>query len=457
MIPFILRSLGVGTALLGGLVLGASVARAEAPGPSPDVGARPPGLAGEPAAAESTFVSFADAVALARTRGYDVLLATATVRAAEADVRTAGQAPNPTLGGGPARRIDCFAAPCPTPWGAFANLSDEGLLEGALSRKRALREDVARRALEAARYGRADVERMVVGQVKVQYVQTVAAQARLELARDVAASLQKSVDVNRVRYPRVIDEGQLARVEQEFLRALQEVDRAAREVRQQQIQLAFLLGRAGPASSLAVDRRILDYRVPEALVTLDRAALLRAALEARPDRRQVDAQVAQTEASVTLAQRRRIPDVSLLVQYQQLGSGDNAPQPPTLAVGASLPLPIFYRQEGEIARAEADRQGALLVRRRLEAVVASDLDAALSAFGAARLIVERYESGLLERARRALEITQVQFNAGSATLTDLLDAQRSYVAVNSGYLAELVAYWAAAFQLEQAVGKEFVR
>ena len=34
----------------------------------------------------------------------------------------------------------------------------------------------------------------------------------------------------------------------------------------------------------------------------------------------------------------------------------------------------------------------------------------------ARRIVERYESALLERAKRALDITQVQFTAGSATL-----------------------------------------
>lgn len=428
----------------------AAEARADTVEPSP--------ARAQPAQApQAQLVSLPDAIALARTRGYEVLLASANVRGAEAEVRIAGQTPNPVLSGGPSRRVDCFSAPCPSPWGAFANLSDEGLVEGAITRKRALRADVAKRALDAARYGRADAERVMVAQTKVQYVQTAAAQARLELARDVAASLQKSVDINRVRYPRVIDEGQLARVEQEFLRAEQEVDRAKREVRQQQIELAFLLGEAGPIPELVVDRKVLDFRVPEGLAAIDKTALLRTALESRPDRRQAVAQVAQSEASITLAQRKRVPDVSLLVQYQQLGTGDNAPQPPTLSVGVGLPLPLFYQQQGEIGRAEADRQSALVTRRRLEAVVASDLESSLNAFTTARQIVERYESALLERAKRALDITQVQFNAGSATLTDLLDAQRSYVAVNSGYLAELVGYWTAVFQVEQAVGKEVAR
>lgn len=426
-------------AVLGVVAPFANVARADTPVAAPQV------------------VSLPDAVALARTRGYDVLLAGATVRGAEADVRTAGQLPNPTVTAGPSRRIDCLGSPCASAWGGFVTLSDEGLVEGALTRKRALREDVAKRALEAARHGRADAERVIVAQTKVQYVQTAAAQARLDLTRDVAASLQRSVDVNRVRYPRVIDEGQLARVEQEALRAQQEVDRAMRELRQQQIELAFLLGSTGPVPELVVDRRVLDYRVPEALATIDKTALLRAALDTRPDRRQAVAQVAQSEASVTLAERKRIPDVSLLVQYQQLGTGDNAPQPPTLSVGVGLPLPLFYQQQGEIGRAQAERQSALVARQRVEALVANDLESALSAFTTARSVVERYESALLERAKRALDITQVQYTAGSATLTDLLDAQRSYVAVNSGYLAELVSYWTAVFQVEQAVGKELGR
>ncbi|MDB4943751.1 MAG: Heavy metal efflux outer membrane protein CzcC family [Labilithrix sp.] len=401
-------------------------------------------------------LSLADAVALARTRGYDLLVANAAVKGAEADVRTAGQLPNPTLSAGPARRVDCGTC-AGGAWGVNASLSDEGLLEGAITRKRRLREDVARRALEAARFGRANSERVVVAQVKAQYVQTAAAAARLDLTREVAASLQKSVDVNRVRYPRVIDEGQLARVEQEALRAESDVDLAIRQLRQEQIDLAVLLGNEGPVPELAVDRKALDFKVPESLVALDKAALLRTAFESRPDRKQALSQVAQAESNVTLTERTRIPDISLQLSYQQLGSGDAAPQPPTFGVGVGLPLPLFYQQQGEISRANADRQSALVARRRLETSLVADVESAVNTFVTARRVVERYEGSLLERARRARDITQVQYTAGSATLTDLLDAQRSYVQVNSGYLDELVRYWTSVFQLEQAIGKELVR
>lgn len=402
-------------------------------------------------------LSFADAVAIARTRGYDVLLASANVRSAEAEIRIAGQTPNPALTAGPSRRVDCFSGNCPTPWGAFATLTDQGLIEGAITRKRKLKADVARRALDAAQFGRANAERVLVAQVKVQYVQTAAALARLDLTREVAASLQKSVDISRVQYPRVIDLGELARVEQEALRAQGEVDLAVRQLRQEQIELAVLLGTEGAVPDLVVERAVLDFKVPNALVTLDRTALLRTAMENRPDRKQAVAQVAQTEASVSLAERQRFPDVAFLVQYQQLGSGDSAPQPPTLSFGVGLPLPLFYQQQGEIGRAEADRQAALIGRRRLETMLVADLEAAVNTFSTARRIVERYESALLDRAKVARDITQTKYTAGSGRLTDLLDAQRSYVQVNSGYLSELVNYWTAVFLLEQAVGKELAR
>ncbi len=402
-------------------------------------------------------LSLAEAVATARMRGFDVLVAEASVRSAQAGVRLAGQPPNPVLSAGPSRRLDCFSGNCPGAWGMFATLSDQGLIEGALTRKRRLREDAATHALEASRFGRANAERVVVAQTKVQYVQVAAAQARVELSREVAASLQKSVEVNRVRYPRVIDEGQLARVEQEAMRAQQEVDLALRQLRQEQIDLAVMLGTTGPIPEISVDRDVLVFHVPDALATLDKTSLLRIAMDNRADRKQAVAQVAQAEAAVSLAERQRFPDVSLLLQYQQQGTGDAAPSPPTLSVGVGVPLPLFYQQQGEIGRAEAERQAALVTRHRLESAVAADLESAVNTFSTSRRIVERYESALLARARRARDITQIQFDAGSATLTDLLDAQRSWVQATGGYYAELVSYWTSVFLLEQALGRELVR
>jgi cobalt-zinc-cadmium efflux system outer membrane protein len=420
-------------------------AQEHAPAPSPSPEASPSRL------------SLADALRLARTRGFDVLAASAAIRGAEADLRSAGALPNPSLSLAVARTLACEGGACdPLAYGVSVSVSDQGLLEGALSRKRALRAAVARLGVEASRADRADVERLVVSQVKTQYVQAAAAQAQLAFKRDVAATLERSVAVNRVRYPRVIDEGQLARVEQESLKAEQEVARARRDLRQQQIELLVLVGATGLLPEIDVDTEVLRRKLPETLERLDRASLVREAIARRPDRLGAIAREARADAQIDLVKRLRVPDVSLGLQYNQQGAGANAPQPASLGIAATLPLPLLYQQQGEIRRAEADREVAVVARRRVDSVVSGDVESALNAFTTAREIVQRYESSLLDRAKRAREITEIQYGAGSATLTDMLDAQRSFVQASSDYNAELVFYWTSVFQLEQALGRELV-
>ncbi|MBS2019200.1 MAG: TolC family protein [Deltaproteobacteria bacterium] len=409
-----------------------------------------------PSARPANVVSLGEAVARARVRAFDILAATARVRGAEADVRTSAALPNPTLSAAPARRMDCWGHDCEAPWGAFVSLSDEGLIEGAISRKRALREEVARHALDVARWDARDAERLIVAQTKIQYVRTVAADVRVDFARTVARSLERTVAVDRVRYPRVIDEAQLARVEIEAQRAAQEVARAEGASRQERIELAWLLDAAGDASDLQPDRHVLDFRVPEALGGADRDALVSLAT-GRPDLRSARSEVLRADAAVRQAERARTPDVALVLGYQQLGAGRDAPQPPTFSVGVALPLPIFEHNAGPIARAEADREASAIERRRLESRIAADVGAAYEAYLTSRAVVERYEGSLLERATKAREITEAQYGAGAITLTDFLDAQRSWAQVNSDYTRELVEYWTSLVLLERAVGKEIVR
>jgi cobalt-zinc-cadmium efflux system outer membrane protein len=153
--------------------------------------------------------------------------------------------------------------------------------------------------------------------------------------------------------------------------------------------------------------------------------------------------------------RSRCPDITLSVQYTQTGTGQSAIQPPTLGVGLSAPIPFFYQQQGEIRRAEADSTSQALQLGKLEAQVVSEVETAFSTFVTSRRLVERMESGLLERARKARDITKLQFDAGAAPLMDYLDAQRTFIATNAEYIQDLTAYFTAVAQLEAAVGADF--
>ena len=64
------------------------------------------------------------------------------------------------------------------------------------------------------------------------------------------------------------------------------------------------------------------------------------------------------------------------------------------------------------------------------------------------------DARLLGRARRARDLIEVQYQKGSASLLDLLDAQRTFLAVNAERLALLASYWTAVSALEAAVSQE---
>ena len=90
----------------------------------------------------------------------------------------------------------------------------------------------------------------------------------------------------------------------------------------------------------------------------------------------------------------------------------------------------------------------------------SDVTSGLAALEASRSLVQRMEGtrreggGLLLSAKGAFDVAAAQYDGGSASLTDYLDALRTYIATKNEYIGDLTNYWTAVFQLEAAVGRD---
>jgi cobalt-zinc-cadmium efflux system outer membrane protein len=402
-------------------------------------------------------VTLDEALRLLRTKGLDLLIANAQIVSAEGDILVAGAIANPNVSAaaGPAFNYST-KAPCSgcqayaVQWG----LSDNGALVDFLAGKRGLRVEAARAALASAKLGRADALRNLEAQVKQQYIQVALARRALDFATEVTATLVQLVNLNRQRYPGVIDEGALARVEVQKLEADQALDSAKLALRQARVGLAFLLGVRGGVPDFEVDADVLKFRVPPALAATTEQALIDRSLALRPDLQQIAFERKRAEAGLRLAQRQRVPDVAVQAQYSQLGQGQNVGQPMNLVVGLSVTLPVFYQQQGEIRRAHADADTQALMQAKTHAQIVADVGTAYAAFVASKQLVERMEGSLLARAKTARDIVEIQHRAGTVPLMDFLDAERTYIATNVEYFQDLAAYWAAIYQLEQAMGAE---
>jgi len=391
-----------------------------------------------------------------RERGYDLIIAQAQVAGAEADVFAQAASPNPSVFGNVATAVGSYSEACAgcARWGFNVGVTDQGALFDIVQGKKHLRSRVANSAVNIAKSGKEDAIRVLDAQIKSQYINVAAAKATLDFALEVGESASKSLELNRLRFPKVIDEGTLARVETTKLQADQAIDQARDDLRAARLDLAFSLGHRGEVPDFEVDKGVLNFVVPAQLAKANPEGLVTEALQRRPDVRAAAFAKEGAEAARDLASRKRVPDIALNAQYIQQGTGQNAIQPPTVMFGLTAPLPLFYAYRGEIERAEADKRSFDTGREKAEAKVASEVRTAWSRYQTAKGIVERYQNGLLERAKRARDITELQFNSGSAPLLNFLDAQRTYISSNVDYLNSLEAYWAAVFQLEAAVASD---
>jgi cobalt-zinc-cadmium efflux system outer membrane protein len=413
-------------------------------------------------------LSLAQSIAILRTKGLDLLIAEAQVHSAEGDVGIASAVPNPVIGLSYGRVFTydpsninggCSGAFCDN--NAYgANVSEQAAIEDSLSGKRNLRLKVANAALKAAKLSRDDALRNLEFQAKSAYLQFAQAQRALTFSKQVQATNVRTLELFQARLRSgAINEGELARVQTQKLEADQGVDEAAEAVNQARFALAFLLGARGPVPEFTVDDTVLDYSIPASLADASPNKLLRDALMHRPDLLSLGYQRVSAEAAIALAKRLRFPDITLGASYAQTGiggAGTNAPlQPPTLTFSVSAPIPLFYQQQGEIRKAEANYETQALSHAKTTAQVVSDVSSAVSAYQTSRALVERMEKGgLLSSAKTARDITRTQYERGAGTLMDLLDAQRTYIATNVEYFQDLTSYWTAVAQLEQAVGME---
>jgi len=438
-----------GGAALAALALFVSAARGQELPPSPTLPAR---------------LDLDGALQLLRGQGLDVLAAEAAIQAAEGELRVAGAIANPTLSGTYGRSyprgrcvndagspVSCEPLSDPA---LGIGLSDNAALFDALTGKRGLRQDVAKAALAAARLQRDDALRTLETQVKQAFEQVLLTRDTLAFDEEVAAAQARTAALSRARFENgAISEADVARIDTARLEADQAVDGARADLRNARVALAFLLGVRGPVPEYdVVPGPLTSSAVPERLASETRESLLARALESRPDVLAAQRQKDRADAALSLALRQRIPDVTVSASYFQQGTTNTAVSPPTFALGLSLPLPLFSQQQGEVRRAEADQRTQGIALARAQASVVSDLESAWAGYGAARAHLERMEGGLLERSKTARDLVTIQYQKGAASLLDLLDAQRTFIATRIEYLQDLAAYWNAVFKLEQAAG-----
>ena len=118
----------------------------------------------------------------------------------------------------------------------------------------------------------------------------------------------------------------------------------------------------------------------------------------------------------------------------------------------SIPLAIFNRNQGEIARTRFAITQSQESEKAAGGQVVTDVHDAYYNLRTNDQIVQLYLSGYLAEAQADRDIAEYSYQRGAASLLDFLDAERSYRATQMAYRQVLAAYLTALEQLRAAVG-----
>lgn len=311
--------------------------------------------------------------------------------------------------------------------------------------KRSKRVAVARQELAATESDFQNALRELKLDLKRRYYAVVLSKAQRELSEEILKQFDDIIRVNEARFKA----GELSGLEINRIRA--ERARFSNDLLDADLQLKN--SKTALVELLGVQDLNIAFDVAETLAVptlqLDLPLLQRDALKSRPDLVAEMQRLERNRQNLSLQKSEAVPNVTPFFGYKR-DFGVN-----TAAVGLSVPLPLFNRNQGGVSRATAEIQQQQYETRRVELAVRREVQEAYQTAQTQAEKVKALEAQYVPSARTARGIAQQSYRLGALDLIELLDAERTYRETLRAYNLALFDFNASLFQLEAAVGKEF--
>jgi outer membrane protein, heavy metal efflux system len=390
----------------------------------------------------ATQITLEQAISLAVANSPSIKAARTQIQQNQAQEITANLRPNPTLSWD-SQFIPVFSGDFSTD--TLNNLQQFDIGVGYLferGHKRQNRLQAARDATAVTAAQVADTERTLVFNVAQQFVNVLLANSTLQFALENLNSFQDTVTISEQRYKAGdISEGDYLKIKLQLLQFQTDVS-SARVAKVQALgSLRQLVGYASLPHDFDVVGDLSYQPLTAALSDLQVKALA-----TRPDLLAAQKGVKAANSQISLAKADAKVDFNASASYSHVSGASST------SLFFNVPLPIFNRNQGEIARTKFALTGAELTAKAAEDTVMTDVTNAYESASSNQDVVKLYVSGYLKQAQDSRDISQYAYKAGAATLLDFLDAERSYRSTQLAYRQALAAYMLSLEQLRQAIG-----
>lgn len=385
------------------------------------------------------------------SRRADLLAARQRLAIAQGNIIQAGLRPNPTLD---------------TEYGSPRFLAGEAESDFSVGvsqvfergGKRRKRRTVAELELAQARADVLALERSFAAEIRLAYARVIASARQLDTLENLIAANNELVRITNER----LKEGDVApidlnlvQLETDRLRANVITTRA--DLEGELISIRTLIG-LEPSEPLQLAR--LPERPPRLELSLPEATEI--ALRERADLQSARLGENLGAARIRLAESLATPNLAASVRYRrsrqildfpaQLGVGSFPNADNELAFGVSIELPVFNRNQGQIASAVGEREQAVRQREFLEASIRSQVALALRRYRAAAESYVLYATQIVPRAEENVRSVRAAYNLGEYSVFDIVNEQRRLIESQTGLNEALANYYAALAELERVLG-----
>jgi cobalt-zinc-cadmium efflux system outer membrane protein len=383
------------------------------------------------------------AVQMAVAHNHSLKAARTQIQQSEAEEITAGLRPNPVF------TYDDLYVPIFTPGQFTSNFIDSTTefdlgLSYTIERghKRQARLRAAKDQTAVTRSQVSDTERGLTFNVAQQFVGILLAKSTLQFANQDLASYQQTVNLSSEQYRAgAISEGDLLKIKLQLLQFQMDVSQAQLSMVQAYASLRALEG----YDALPAGYDVVGDLAYEPL-KLNQEDLQLKALQLRPDYVAAQQGVTASESQYSLAKANGKRDLTAIFDYTHVSSSNDA------GLTLSIEIPIFDRNQGEIARTNYAIGQAQETKTAAQETVMTDVANAYEAFKTGDQVVQLYLSGYLKQAQDSRDISEYAYKRGAASLLDFLDAERSYRSTQLAYRQALATYMLAIEQLREVIG-----
>jgi outer membrane protein, heavy metal efflux system len=286
----------------------------------------------------------------------------------------------------------------------------------------------------------------VTSAVKMAFLRVLAAQELLDARRDLSKIAQDSAETqSRLQNTGQADESEVLESEIEAQRMRIAARMQENTLREEWRSLASVIGRPDlPVATVAGD---LEKGWPD----LNEEQIVDTIAGQSPAVRIADATATRAQSVLARAKREAIPDLQLRagMEYNNelLGSVPFAKGWEGIA-GVSVQVPIFNRNQGEVAAARAEIDRAQQEKQRIALTLRDRAATTVDEYANARLMATEYRDAILPRAKKAYAIRVEKYGQMLASYPRVLDSQRKLYELQTEYIAALENVWTTGIALQ---------